>query len=123
MTKEELLQKEIADLNDIIVNAKENLGKLNQELNSKEHELEEAGLPVITVWQSNAIRDAVACVFSNFGLDDPDYFECEFNISYDNRLELESIYMKNTDDLENEICSAISELFKITPDKPEKNED
>lgn len=122
MTKEESLLKEIAELNNEISSAKENWNELNQQLNIKVDELEEVNLPVVTVSQSNAIRGAIAEVINNFNFDEPEDYEYDFSIGYDNRIDVESIMPRNLDELERQLCDGLGELFKVVENKTQENE-
>ncbi len=62
------------------------------------------------------MREAVCEGIRCFQFDNIDSYDIDFEIDYDNRLQVSNIEFNYTDDLEENICSEIEDLFKIEND-------
>tara|TARA_R110001606_G_scaffold265734_1_gene414737 strand:- start:322 stop:654 length:333 start_codon:yes stop_codon:yes gene_type:complete len=91
------------------------IGQLNTDLKSKQQELEDVNKPVISSTTMDIINDTVNQVMENYDLD-CGHFEYEFNLGYDNKLELSDLTFTDTYDLVEAIVTKIEKQFKIEKD-------
>ena len=108
----ELLEATVKGLQEKIVS-------LQHDLKTKEQELEDVNKPEITALQMDVINDAVNAVLESYEFD-CGMFEYEFNLGYDNKLELSHLTFTDAYDLEEAIMRNITKQFKI--EKDETNE-
>ena len=101
----ELLEATIKGLQEKIV-------LLQHDLKEKEQDLEEVNKPEITAEQLDTINDAVTAALEDFQFD-CGMFDYEFNIGYDNKLELSDLTFTDAYDLEEAIIMNITKYFKI----------
>ena len=109
----ELLEATVKGLQDKI-------GSLNLELKQKQQDLEDVNKPELTAIQMDTINDAVDTALGNFDLD-CGHFDYEFELSYDNKIELSNLTFTDTYDLMEAIIRNIEKQFKIVQDE-ETNE-
>ena len=88
------------------------IGQLNMDLKSKQQELEDAGKPVISSATMDIINDTVNQVLENYDFE-CGHFEYEFNINYDNKIELGDLTFTDTYDLVEAIVTKIEKQFKV----------
>ena len=88
------------------------INSLNVELKDKQQELEDAGKPVISSTTMDIINDTV-----NKAVEDYDFecgmFEYEFNLNYDNKLELSDLTFTDSYELVEAVVTKIEKQFKI----------
>ena len=101
----ELLEATVKGLQDKI-------GALNLELKQKQQDLEDVNKPELTAIQLDTINDAVDTALGNFELD-CGMFDYEFNINYDNKLELSELTFTDNYDIVEAIILSIEKQFKI----------
>jgi len=104
----ELLEATIKGLQEKIV-------LLQHDLKEKEQDLEEVNKPEITAEQLDTINDAVTAALEDFQFD-CGMFDYEFNIGYDNKLELSDLTFTDAYDLEEAIMMNITKQFKTPKD-------
>ena len=109
----ELLEATVKGLQDKI-------GSLNMELKDKQRELEDVNKPVISSTVMDYINDAVDITLSNYDVD-CGMFEYEFNLDYDNKLELSELTFTDSYELVEAIITNIKKQFKVIQDE-ETNE-
>ena len=109
----ELLEATVKGLQDKI-------GALNLELKHKQQELEDVNKPELTAIQLDTINDAVDAVLSNYNFD-CGMFDYEFNLDYDNKIELSNLSFTDTYDVVEAVVRNIEKQFKIVQDE-ETNE-
>ena len=97
----------------------EKIISLQHDLREKEKDLEEVNKPEITAEQMDIINDAVNAALEDYQFD-CGMFEYEFNLSYDNKLELSDLTFTDAYDLVEEVVTCISRQFKVL--KPEDND-
>ena len=85
---------------------------LNADLKQKQQQLEDAGKPVISSDTMDIINDAVNEALEDFRFD-CGMFEYEFNINYDNKLELSDLTFTDSYDISEAIIMNITKYFKI----------
>ena len=96
------------------------IGALNLELKNKQQELEDANKPVISSTTMDIINDTVSKVLEDYNFD-CGMFEYEFNLAYDNKLELSDLTFTDAYDLVEAIVTKVEKQFKIK-DNEETNE-
>ena len=104
----ELLEATIKGLQEKIV-------LLQHDLKEKEQDLEEVNKPEITAEQLDTINDAVTAALEDFQFD-CGMFDYEFNIGYDNKLELSDLTFTDAYDLEEAVMLNIAKQFKTPKD-------
>ena len=109
----ELLEATVKGLQDKI-------GSLNMELKDKQKELEDCNKPVISSTTMDIINDTVNKAVEDYEFD-CGMFEYEFNLGYDNKLELSDLTFTDTYDLVEAIVTKVEKQFKIEQDE-ETNE-
>ena len=97
----------------------EKIQQLNTDLKSKQQELEDANKPVISSTTLDIINDAVNSALEDYNFD-CGMFDYEFDISYDNKLELSNLSFTDNYDIVEAIVLSISKQFKIIEDETNK---
>ena len=95
------------------------ISQLNMDLKAKQQELEDVNKPVISSTTMDIINDTVNQVLENYDFE-CGHFEYEFNINYDNKIELGDLTFTDTYDLVEAIVTKVEKQFKI--EKDETNE-
>ena len=96
------------------------IGQLNTDLKSKQQELEDVNKPVISSTTMDIINDTVNQVLENYDFE-CGHFEYEFNLAYDNKLELSDLTFTDAYELVEAIVTKVEKQFKIEQDE-ETNE-
>ena len=96
------------------------IGALNLELKNKQQELEDANKPVISSTTMDIINDTVNKVLEDYNFD-CGMFEYEFNLNYENKIELSDLTFTDAYDLVEAIVTKVEKQFKIEKDE-ETNE-
>ena len=105
----ELLEATVKGLQDKI-------GSLNLELKDKQKELEDCNKPVISSVTLDIINDAVNSALENYQFD-CGMFEYEFNLCYDNKLELSDLTFTDSYELVEAVIRNIEKQFKVIEDE------
>ena len=92
------------------------IGALNLELKNKQQELEDANKPVISSTTMDIINDTVNKAVEDYEVD-CGMFEYEFNLCYDNKLELSDLTFTDTYELVEAIVTKVEKQFKIVQDE------
>ena len=92
------------------------ISQLNMDLKAKQQELEDANKPVISSTTMDIINDTVNQVLENYDFE-CGHFEYEFNLAYDNKLELSDLTFTDTYDLVEAIVTKVEKQFKIIQDE------
>ena len=90
----------------------EKIVSLQHDLREKEKDLEDVNKPVITSDTMDIINDAVNAALEDYQFD-CGMFEYEFNINYDNKLELSELTFTDSYDISEAIIMSITKQFKI----------
>ena len=98
----------------------EKISSLNMELKGKQQELEDAGKPVISEQTLHGVEDVVNKAIEDYNFD-CGMFEYEFNLDYDNKLELSDLTFTDGYDLVEAVVTKIEKQFKVINDE-ETNE-
>ena len=101
----ELLEATVKGLQDKI-------GALNLELKQKQKDLEDVNKPVISSVTLDIINDAVNSALENYQFD-CGMFEYEFNLCYDNKLELSDLTFTDSYELVEAVIRNIEKQFKV----------
>ena len=92
------------------------IGALNLELKNKQQELEDANKPVISSTTMDIINDTVNKVLEDYNFD-CGMFEYEFNLNYENKIELSDLTFTDAYDLVEAIVTKVEKQFKIEQDE------
>ena len=101
----ELLEATVKGLQEKIVS-------LQHDLREKEKDLEDVNKPVISSDTMDIINDAVNEALEDFQFD-CGMFDYEFNVGYDNKLELSDLTFTDSYDISEAIIMNITKQFKI----------
>ena len=96
------------------------ISQLNMDLKAKQQELEDVNKPVISSTTMDIINDTVNKVLEDYNFE-CGHFEYEFNIGYDNKLELSDLTFTDTYDLVEAIITKVEKQFKIEQDEVSDN--
>jgi len=88
------------------------ISQLNMDLKAKQKELEDVNKPELTAIQMDTINDAVDAVLSNYDFD-CGMFDYEFNLDYDNKIELSNLSFTDSYDIMEAVMRNIEKQFKI----------
>jgi len=105
----ELLEATVKGLQEKIVS-------LQHDLREKEKDLEDINKPVISSDTMDIINDAVNAALEDYQFD-CGMFEYEFNIDYDNKLELSELTFTDSYDISEAIIMSITKQFRIKDDE------
>ena len=105
----ELLEATVKGLQEKIVS-------LQHDLREKEKDLEDVNKPVISSTILDIVNDAVNSALEDFRFD-CGMFDYEFNINYDNKLELSELTFTDSYDISEAIILNIEKQFKIKDDE------
>ena len=105
----EMLEATVKSLQEKIVS-------LQHDLREKEKDLEDINKPVISSTTLDIINDAVNAALEDYQFD-CGMFEYEFNINYDNKLELSELTFTDSYDISEAIILNIEKQFKIKDDE------
>ena len=104
----ELLEATVKGLQDKI-------NYLNADLKQKQQELEDVNKPVIPEQTLHIIEDVVNKTIEDYNFE-CSHFEYEFNIGYDNKLELSDLTFTDGYDLVEAVVTRIEKQFKVIKD-------
>jgi len=102
-------------LNAVELNAK----NLKDDLDIALRQLANANKPKITETTVDKIRDAVQYVLENYDFNRPEAYEYDFEIGYGNTIELSNIEFHSLDDMAENICEVVEDLFNIVKEDDE----
>ena len=92
------------------------ISQLNIDLKAKQQELEDANKPVISSTTMDIINDTVNKAVEDYEFD-CGMFEYEFNLAYDNKLELSDLTFTDAYELVEAIVIKVEKQFKIEQDE------
>ena len=95
------------------------VNQLNMDLKSKQKELEDVNKPVLSSDTYASLEDIIGNALGDYEFD-CGMFEYEFNLNYDNKLELSDLTFTDTYDLVEALVTKVEKQFKI--EKDETNE-
>ena len=88
------------------------IGQLNMDLKAKQKELEDANKPVISSTTMDIINDTINKAVEDYNFD-CGMFEYEFNLCYDNKLELSDLTFTDSYELTEAIVTKVEKQFKV----------
>ena len=88
------------------------VNQLNMDLKSKEKELEDYNKPLLLNETYAALEDVIGNTLGNYEFDCGE-FEYEFNLGYDNKIELSDLTFNDHYNLAEAVMKAIDNHFKI----------
>ena len=110
MSKEQL-ETDIAAL-ELLVNDTANKSKdFTAQLEQAKKDLADINKPELTPSQMDDVYEAIEKGVGEFDFSDQDNYNKEFNLDYDNRVELDSLELCNHEDLVEMIVEKVSKLF------------
>jgi len=92
------------------------VNQLNMDLKSKQKELEDYNKPLLLNETYAALEDVIGNTLGNYEFDCGE-FEYEFNLSYDNKLELSNLTFTDHYNLAEAVMKAIDNHFKLEEDE------
>jgi chromosome segregation ATPase len=118
-TKKDELEKQIKELKykldeqeSLLVDRTKVISSLKSDIARNEDELADIDKPVMTREQAMQVHDAIRSAIQEWEFNDPNNFEYELRMDYDNRVNLESVeWQGDTDQLADDIWEKVSECF------------
>ena len=92
------------------------ISQLNMDLKSKQNELEDVNKPVVSSTTMDIINDTVNKAIEDYNFD-CGMFEYEFNLNYDNKLELSDLTFTDAYELVEAVVTKIEKQFKVIKDE------
>ena len=102
-------------LEDTVKGLQDKINYLNADLKQKQQELEDINKPVISEQTLYIIEDVVNKTIEDYNFE-CSHFEYEFNIGYDNKLELSDLTFTDGYDLVEAVVTRIEKQFKVIKD-------
>jgi len=90
----------------------EKINQLNVDLKSKQQDLEDINKPAMSVVTYAELEDIIGNTLADYQFD-CGMFEYEFNIDYDNKLELSDLTFTDSYDISEAVMKAITNHFKV----------
>jgi len=97
------------------------IGQLNMDLKAKQKELEDINKPAISNDTYAELEDVIGNTIESYGFECGE-FEYEFNLNYDNKLELSDLTFNDHYNLAEAIMKAITNHFKVAEDESTNTE-
>ena len=94
----------------------EKIDQLNMDLKAKQQELDDVNKPVINSSTVSQIEDSVSRVVECFTFE-CGMFEYDFELDYDNKIELSNLSFSDTYELQDAIMRDINNRFKVINDE------
>ena len=118
-TKKDELEKQIKELKykldeqeSLLVDRNKVISSLKSDIARSEGELADIDKPVMTREQAMQVHDAIRSAIKQWEFNDPDNFEYELSMDYDNRVNLESFeWQGDMDQFADDIWEEVSECF------------
>ena len=86
---------------------------LNIELSKARSIIADYNKPTISIATLEDIRTAIHAAVNDIPFDEPDSYDLDFCISYDNKLGLDHIDFTDRDEISDRVADGIESLFKI----------
>tara|TARA_R110000772_G_scaffold51186_1_gene117552 strand:- start:656 stop:1015 length:360 start_codon:yes stop_codon:yes gene_type:complete len=117
-TKEELEQA-IIMLEERVVSNTSEMISVQADLKDAQKQLKDVNKPELTPLQFDNVYEAIEKGIGNFDFDDEGNYDKEFEIDYDNRIQLSNFDFINSQDLLEMIVEEVNKLFVETKDTDE----
>ena len=99
-----------------VTGLQEKIASLQNDLKTKQQELDDVNEPVINESTLSQVEDSVSRVVEAFDFD-CGMFEHEFSLNYDNKIELSELTFTDTYELQDAIMRDIDNRFKVINDE------
>ena len=116
MTKDELELK-VKELTAALTQFETDKAAIAGQLDKAKDDLKNAEKPIINKALVEELRNAVNEAVRNFNFEESDAYDIDFELNYDNCVEVSNIEFNYIDDLEEQICEYVEDLFKIEEDE------
>ena len=113
MNKEELKQ-EITKLEQYIDSHAEQVKDLEHDLRTTKRRLADADKHKLPSNYFIKIEDVISSTIENFDFNNTDSYNTEFEMDYDNTVSLSNVEFEAGDELAEEICRNVEDLFGVT---------
>ena len=123
--KKEELEVKIESLKTMITEGQQQTSNYAGQLDTLNKQLQDINKIALPPSVFDEIVDAIDSGINEFDFNDSNNYDTEFSIGYDNRVELDSLYLTHSDDLGEMIINRISEIFTevdALEDEPTANE-
>jgi uncharacterized protein YpuA (DUF1002 family) len=110
------LENRIKSLETLLEQANQDSAQMSKELSLAKAALEKINLPKINKDTVNDIREAIQHVLDNYDFNNPEEYMYDFEISYDNQLQLCNLEFENVDEIAEQLSDNIEALFNIEED-------
>ena len=110
------LQNKVNELKLTLGSLELNAKATQEDLKEATKKLEDVSKPIITKEIVEQIRAAVHHAINGIDFNDGSMYEYDFNVGYDNRIEIESIEYNDTDSIEEAVCDYVEDLFNVIED-------
>ena len=97
------------------------IGQLNMDLKAKQKELEDVNKPAMSVVTYAELEDIIGNTIESYEFECGE-FEYEFNLGYDNKLELNDLTFNDHYNLAEAVMKAITNHFKVAEDESTNTE-
>ncbi|MDA9245715.1 hypothetical protein N9P20_00975 [Polaribacter sp.] len=115
MTKQEL-ETRVQDL-ELTLNAVElNAKTLKDDLTIAQRSLANVNKPMITKETVNELRETIQHVLDNYDFNNGSDYDYDFEIGYNNQIELSNIEFQNVDEIAESLSYEVEALFNIEED-------
>ena len=98
-----------------VTGLQEKIVSLQHDLKAKQQELEDVNKPVMSEQTLHIVEDVVNKAIEDYNFD-CGMFEYEFNLDYDNKLELSDLTFTDAYDLVEAVVTKIEKQFKVIKD-------
>jgi len=119
MTREDLITK-TAELEATLKANEAAQTELTKQLNEAKEQLKNINKPKVSEDTMNQIYSAIEDTIYNFEFDNPDFYETDFTIEYDNRIALDGIRFEGVSAIADDVYHEVKKLFNVTTE--EKND-
>ena len=110
MTKEELEVK-IETLKTMITEGQQQTSNYAGQLDTLNKQLKDINKIALPPAVFDEIVDAIDSGINDFDFNDSNNYDTEFSLDYDNKVQLDSLYLNNSNELGEMIMDKISEIF------------
>jgi len=117
-TKKELEQS-VMMLEDALQTSKTNATEYQEDLDTAKKQLANINKPVLTGLQLDNINEAIEEAVGNFGFDDAENYNTEFELDYDAKVTISSFEFQSAQEL---IEAIVEEVHKLFVEKEEDND-
>ena len=112
------LEVKIESLKKMITEGQQQTSNYAGQLDTLNKELEDLGKPEATPEFLDKISETITEAVENLELDDG--ITCDFELSYDNRIEMSNVCFENTQEIADKIYCAVELLFAEIKEKEDK---